>query len=361
MPVKFKISFATHPRAQLWSIRNTIKPEEVGLKSHKEAWFVCDICNHEFISVISNISRGQWCPYCSIPCRKLCNDIECKRCFNNSFASYDKSQFWDDSNIEKPRDIIKYSHTSYTFNCDCGHKFESQIQNIVQGRWCPYCSIPCKKICNDMYCQQCINNSFEGVILDTIQCNFVRRNYIKNSTEKESFTCKSCEYTFKSTIHSITQGSRCPLCRNKTEKKLLNWLYQSFTVKYQTKYDWCKNPITNKYLPYDFEILNNIIIELDGKQHFEQISNWRAPDEQFRLDIYKMKCAIKNNMHIIRICQEDVWKDTYDWKTLLHQTINELLIITEPTIKLIDFSTKNYSDKYLIYNINDSEIDLNES
>ena len=37
-----------------------------------------------------------------------------------------------------------------------------------------------------------------------------------------------------------------------------------------------------------------IIIELDGKQHFEQIGNWQSPEKTRENDIYKMKCANDN-------------------------------------------------------------------
>jgi very-short-patch-repair endonuclease len=134
---------------------------------------------------------------------------------------------------------------------------------------------------------------------------------------------------------SIEYGAWCPYCKNKTERKLYEWLIQHYTnVIYQPRYNWCKNPNTGKVLPFDFEY-NNIIIELDGPQHFHQISNWRTPEEQNAIDRYKMKCAIENNKHIIRILQYDVLRDMNSWEVTLTNTIEELLHVSTSEIRYI--------------------------
>ncbi len=98
----------------------------------------------------------------------------------------------------------------------------------------------------------------------------------------------------------------------------LNYGYEKLKTIYpeleqQYKTDWCKNLKTKRYLPFDF-VLNNykIIIELDGSQHFIQVSNWKASDENLINDKYKMKCANDNNYSVIRIIQYNVYNDKYD-------------------------------------------------
>jgi hypothetical protein len=114
------------------------------------------------------------------------------------------------------------------------------------------------------------------------------------------------------------------VCRNKTEKKLLEYLSAKFPneVKFQVRYDWCKNLITERYLPFDFEIFGSIIIELDGPQHIDtQISNWKSPEEHQERDMYKMIQAITNKKRIIRILQEWVYNDIYDWREKLNTVL----------------------------------------
>ena len=115
----------------------------------------------------------------------------------------------------------------------------------------------------------------------------------------------------------------CPFCINKTETKLyekIQLLYS--TIMPQFKQEWCKK---QKQLPFDFCIPEyKIIIELDGPQHFQQISNWSSPEEQYENDKYKEKCANDNGYSVIRLLQEDVFYDTYDWVKELCETIEEL-------------------------------------
>ena len=63
--------------------------------------------------------------------------------------------------------------------------------------------------------------------------------------------------------------------------------------------------------------------ELDGKQHFEQIGNWLAPEENRKNDLYKMKCANENGFSVIRILQKDVYHNNYDWLTELIDNIEK--------------------------------------
>ena len=121
--------------------------------------------------------------------------------------------------------------------------------------------------------------------------------------------------------HSIGVG--CPICVNKTEAKLYEQIIKIYpSLLTQFKQDWCKK---KNNLPYDFCISEHkIIIELDGPQHFQQIMNWSSPEEQFENDKYKEECANENGYSIIRLLQEDVFNDTYDWVTELCNAIEEI-------------------------------------
>ena len=70
--------------------------------------------------------------------------------------------------------------------------------------------------------------------------------------------------------------------------------------------------------------LDKIIIELDGLQHFEQVSNWQSPEDIHINDVYKMKCANENGHSVIRILQTDVFYDTYDWLKELSENIEKI-------------------------------------
>ena len=106
----------------------------------------------------------------------------------------------------------------------------------------------------------------------------------------------------------------------KTEAKLYNLLITIYPTSIrQFTPEWVKPK------RFDFCIPEyKIIIELDGRQHFQQVSNWSSPESQFENDKYKEKCANDNGYSVIRIIQEDVFDDTYDWFKELCDVIEEI-------------------------------------
>ena len=91
---------------------------------------------------------------------------------------------------------------------------------------------------------------------------------------------------------------------------------------------------------------NKIIIELDGLQHFEQVSTWSSPEKTHATDVFKMNCANKNGFSIIRLLQNDVYYNKYDWLTELKINIEILKDGTD--VKNIYMSKKN---EYAIFNV----------
>ena len=106
--IPFERSFAAHPKSQFWNYeRNIGKPSDYALNSHKKFWFDCNKCGHCFDSSCLNINQANnWCPYCSNPPKKLCDNENCKKCFDQSFASHKKSKYWSNDNELKPRQVF---------------------------------------------------------------------------------------------------------------------------------------------------------------------------------------------------------------------------------------------------------------
>ncbi len=308
-------TFDSHPKSKFWSNRNIQKPNEVALNSHKKFWFDCD-CGHEFESTLLNINQANnWCGFCSNSPKKLCDNENCNRCFNNSFASHSKSICWSEKNEMSSRQVFKGAdRKKYKFKCDkCPHTFEIIIKSITtKGQWCPYCAH--QKLCENIDCNMCWYNSFaseeKSKHLNDKSIN--PRTLFKSTNKVYRFDCHVCNKTFPCQLSDITKGVWCSFCVNKTEKILFDELVEKYSsLKRQYKVDWCKNI---KYLPFDFVIEERkIIIELDGKQHFEQIGKWQSPEKNREIDLYKMKCANENGFSIIRILQKDVFKNKYHW------------------------------------------------
>lgn len=99
-------SFSSHDKSIFWSKNNGIDPILVFKKSNKKYEFNCN-CGHTFSACLNNISAGCWCPYCAG--QKLCDDENCIHCFNKSFVSHDKAEFWSSENKLSARDVTKKS------------------------------------------------------------------------------------------------------------------------------------------------------------------------------------------------------------------------------------------------------------
>ena len=215
--------FSQHPKALFWSERNFVKPNEVALNSHKKFWFDCE-CGHTFESSLLNINQGNnWCGFCSNPPKKLCEDDNCKMCFNNSFASHPKSIYWSNKNELTPRQVFKMAdRKKYYFNCECGHELYCILKGISRdNKWCKYCAH--QELCEIESCKMCFNNSFASVKKSKFWSNENKlkpRQIFKISFKKFKFICEICNNNFEKYISDVTnKESWCPSCFNKTELK----------------------------------------------------------------------------------------------------------------------------------------------
>jgi very-short-patch-repair endonuclease len=243
--------------------------------------------------------------------------------YERSFASHEKSKYWSDKNKLKPRQVFKSSNKKCIFNCDkCNHEFESRLNNITKGQWCSFCAN--QKLCdnNCIFCFERSFASYEKSKYWSDKNKLKLRQVFKSSKIKCIFNCDKCNHEFESRLNDITNGSWCSYCVNKTETKLYEQLLPFYNIKRQYKVEWCKN---KTFLPFDFVLEESkIIIELDGAQHFTQVSNWSSPEENQKNDKYKEKCANDNGYSIVRILQEDVFYDTYDWLYELKNNIDKI-------------------------------------
>ena len=341
--------FNEHPKAPFWSKKNSLLPENVARYSRKKFLFYCE-CGHEFEICPHDItSSNSWCSYCSSPAKKLCNkELNCNQCFEKSFASHPKAIFWSNKNTISPHNIFKHSHKKFWFNCnECNHEFESIISDISNNNsWCSYCSNPPRKLCDkEIICIQCFDKSFASVIKSKYWSNkniLTPREVFKNSAKMYCFNCDKCENEFEIRASHVNSGVWCSKCRYKTEEKFYSIIKKIFpTINSQVKFEWCKKI---KHLIFDFVIEERkLIIEVDGIQHFEQVSSWKSPEHNKKNDLIKMKCANDNGYSMIRILQDDIFFDRYDWLKEIIQNI-EIISIDNRVQNLYMCKKDEYKD-----------------
>lgn len=322
-------SFVSSDKSPFWSSKNELTPREVFLNTHKKYLFNCNICFHEFNGSLAHISsiKKRWCPFCSH--KILCNNNECIVCFKNSFASHPKSSYFSKLNDISPRQIFKRNNNKFIFNCDkCPHSFETSLSNISskKGHWCPFCVH--QKLCSIKECKMCFNNSFESHEKSIFwsKCNEkLPRQVMKSSNIKYIFECEN-NHESEMILSEIVNGTWCRFCKNKTESILLKFLLTMFNTEDIQKEFKIKDCINVISLRFDYYLIpKKTILELDGMQHFKQISNWTCPIETLKNDVYKMKCAQKSGIKVIRISQVDVWNNPDVFSEILIKLLSEPL------------------------------------
>ncbi len=379
----YNASFASIPIhiLSMWSSDNLKTPRQVLLKHQHEYWFDCPLkCGHRFFRRPSDIVISLYnkdgslknplpifqCPYCNQ--QNLCEDSNCLNCYNRSFATHPLVPLWSNHIVDNiklngdwtPRHIFPKGDFLAWFQCqDCHHVCEIIMQSLVKQKKdlnevtnirCCYCHS--KRLCETHDCETC---HLKSVASHEKMNQYWNQDKNKdrphqvflNCYDKYWFTCDRCQSDFEMTPNNISQGQWCPKCVNKTEFKLCQWLSNEFphlTFIKDMGTPWCLSETTGKQLRFDFRNDDlKLIIELDGRQHFEQVENWESPDIIQKRDFHKMRTAISNGYSVIHLLQSDVFSDRNNWSTQLKSHIK---LYDVPTCIFIKSPTGNHYDIY---------------
>jgi very-short-patch-repair endonuclease len=251
----------------------------------------------------------------------------CRKCSGCKWGKSNKEEFVEKANAIHGLNKYRYDKTNYS-NCDsnveifcvaCDEYFLMTPSSHLNTGGCRKCGYRSVSISLTSNTDDFIKKAKKIFGVEKYDYSMVRYT---THIDEVSIICKK-HGPFKITPSSHLANHGCPGCCNKTEGKLFITLVKLFpNLIWDFRKDWCKNI---KHLPFDFCIPEyNIIIELDGRQHFQQVSNWRSPEEQFKIDMYKEECANDNGYSLIRLVQEDVLNDSYDWMSYLLSSIEEI-------------------------------------
>ena len=303
----FNKSFASSEKVEYLTEENTIIPRNVFKSCNINANFNCKEDHPNFRATLNNISNGKWCKLCGYKSSKEKQSMTLDKFLKRAKEKY--KEFYDYSKVimngvDRPVIIICKIHGE--FNQTPWNHYTSDLGG------CPTCTIIKRGESNRYTFEEFVElaKAIHGDKFDYSTAEFVYETFDKEIP----ILCKiHGEFLQKPLVHLRACG--CPYCVNKTEAQLLEYLKKkNIVVQKQFKLDSCRNVDTGRYLPFDFYLPDyKTIIELDGRQHFKQVSNWQSPEEQIKRDIYKMKKAEEAGYKIIRIFQEDVYNNDDTW------------------------------------------------
>lgn len=182
-----------------------------------------------------------------------------------------------------------------------GTEFHKTPSNMKRGfkNLCPDCKG------EDQHKRQRKPNSvFLKELKDKHRGTIVAREEYVNTHAVIEFECLECETLFKTEPNAILRISGCPGCRTpKGELEIRQYLEDNGIGFEQHKtFKGCKDI---HLLSYDFYLPKyNLLIEYDGKQHFEPIEFFGGETEfekQVRRDTIKNRYAKENNIPLLRI------------------------------------------------------------
>lgn len=151
---------------------------------------------------------------------------------------------------------------------------------------------------------------------------------IKGEHDKIPVLCPTCNSISRSTSISnfMRRKSVACDCRWKTQSMVREWLEDHVSALFPTTRvvselkapDRIQSQAAGGRLAYDIVLQKNnkpiLIIEVDGRQHFENNSHW----EQTKVnDLHKEVAAIEDGIPMIRLYQPTVWRGKFDWRSWL--------------------------------------------
>lgn len=276
----------------------------------------CKICRYEF--------RQSWRNHvgCKSKSPQGCNKCSTKRTADSQRMTKDELQTRSDEKFglgkfEIIDDVINYDTKIRIFCKTCENIITQTPGNHLTSTYgCHNCSLSFKsksKIDNHK------NEFMEKDIYDFENYpNFKNIDFSEfiytKSREKGKCICYICKNPFYASPNSLkSKKIGCGCQNNKTENIIKSFLIDELCldVECEQKFDWCGNFRFDIHIPE-----KNVIIEVDGIQHFEEVEFFKSLtlQERQRRDKYKMKKAMDNGIRFIRISQEDVYYNKIDWK-----------------------------------------------
>ena len=203
--------------------------------------------------------------------------------------------------VTKPEEISQFQNAIIKFICPIHGETELGLYNLCAGHRCKLCA---NKLRGDHL--RLSPDQVEEITNATNGNKLLNKDDYKNSSTRNlQVLCGKCGKnvyitSLSSYLNGQTKCRKCSLAESKGEERISHYLDNN-SVKYEREKKFLD--CTDIHcLPFDFYLPDyNIIIEFDGKHHYEAIHGQDAFENVCRHDSIKDRYCADNGIEIIRI------------------------------------------------------------
>ncbi len=233
---------------------------------------------HVWLASPSNISRGQWCPYCSGRAGK---DLK----YYSQFAVKNGGKCLSPNYLN--------SKTKLRWQCANGHIWMAEPNKIAMGAWC----------------SKCVGNS-QGTIDEMQDLAIARggkcfsKRYINTETPLEWKCAKG--HKWKAVPMAVRRGTWCGECNASFGERLCREVFEKiFKVKFvKVRPSWLVSSNGGKMELDGFNQKLGIAFEHQGRHH-DREGSWGTGKSAFllrkKLDKEKLTLCQKRNIKLVRV------------------------------------------------------------
>lgn len=291
-----------HPEvAGLWhhTRNNGIEPSDISPSTASVYWWECGF-GHEWQRPVNDQIRSMGCSKCNL------NTVS--EAYNLAVSYPDVAREWHPTRngAITPDKIGPSSSIRCWWLCSNGHEWEDPVYYRTKSQ--PGC-----QYCVGRYPTASYNIATE--MPEVAKQWHPSKNHpitpyevTPTSTVKYWWVCDSCSHEWFTSPYS-RRRTGCIRCnyRGISCRRFINSLTDAgFNII--PEYNVIKNPETGHYLRADVYLVDyNLIIEIDGKQHFVQVMDWKSPKVTQQSDAIKMIAAAGRNISTLRLYQPDIY------------------------------------------------------
>lgn len=251
---------------------------------------ICCSCNVKFSQTPKNHRRCKVCKYCYGNYKKTTEQYiqDCVKVHGSEEFDYSKVNY-------------KNAYTKIVLIHKCGYEFETKPNNHLTNKsGCPKCANNIR-LTKEQFVEKSNLVHYEN------KYNYDKVVYSTNYKKVEIF-CNDCNKSFKQSPMLHMVGGGCPKCSESRGEKEISKILDQNNIKYISQYKpkGCKD---KRQLSFDFYVPSlNLLIEYDGKQHFEPVKYWGGKEtleNVKRRDSIKDLWADKNGVGLLRITYRD--------------------------------------------------------